>query len=452
MSDLPRNWTTTKLEEIAVDISYGYTAPSTVENVGPHLLRITDIQDNNVAWSSVPHCEIDPDQAKRYLLKENDLVFARTGATVGKSFLIKGQIPESVFASYLIRVRSLPPASANYLAYYFRSKSYWQQITEFSTGIGQPNVNGSKLKALQIPLAPFTEQIKIAQKLDELLAQVDTLKARIDTIPALLKRFRQSVITAAVDGKLTELWRQDSGLSFEWPHIKFAELTEEFRGGASQKPFDLTAGTPVVRSSAVRSMAIDLSDVRYFDPETELNNRDFIQKNDLLFTRLSGSAEFVGICALVKAEPKVPTQFPDRLFCARLKDKKITKYLEIFFSSRRYLDYIRENLKSSAGHQRITTETVKNTLICLPPIDEQAEIVRRVEQLFAFADQLETKVQNAKERIDKLTQSILAKAFRGELVPQDPNDEPASVLLERIKAQRAAEPKGKRGRKKAESA
>lgn len=89
--------------------------------------------------------------------------------------------------------------------------------------------------------------------------------------------------------------------------------------------------------------------------------------------------------------------------------------------------------------------------INLPPLEEQTEIVRRVEQLFAFADQLETKVASAKSRIDLLTQSILAKAFRGELVPQDPNDEPASVLLERIKAQRAAAPKAKRGRKAATS-
>ena len=85
--------------------------------------------------------------------------------------------------------------------------------------------------------------------------------------------------------------------------------------------------------------------------------------------------------------------------------------------------------------------------IALPHIDEQAEIVRRVEQLFAFADQLEAKVATAQARIDRLTQSILAKAFRGELVPQDPNDEPASLLLERIQAQRAAAPKAKRARK-----
>ena len=122
----------------------------------------------------MPYCKIDSKDVQKYLLKENDLVFARTGATVGKSFIIQGNFPASVFASYLIRVRCLQPDSANYLAYYFRSHDYWQQITDFSAGIGQPNVNGSKLKELNIPLPPFAEQMRIVRKLDELLAQVNT--------------------------------------------------------------------------------------------------------------------------------------------------------------------------------------------------------------------------------------------------------------------------------------
>ena len=104
-------------------------------------------------------------------------------------------------------------------------------------------------------------------------------------------------------------------------------------------------------------------------------------------------------------------------------------------------------LTGTTGRAKLTQGALLSLPIQVPPYEEQTEIVRRVEQLFAFADQLEARVAAAQERIDKLTQSILAKAFRGELVPQDPNDEPASVLLERIKAQRAAAPKAKRGRK-----
>lgn len=323
-------------------------------------------------------------------------------------------------------------------------------LNELGQGAGQQNISQTILKEFKIPLAPLAEQKRIAQKLDALLAQVDTLKARIDAIPALLKRFRQCVLQGASTGDLTASWATKEGAS-KWISLRFRELLKDFRGGASSRPSGETHGTPVLRSSAVRPMSVNFKDVSHFDESMTLNPNDYALEGDLLFTRLSGSAEFVGVCGRVKATPRVPTQFPDRLFCARLIDIRYAPYLEIFFSSQNYISHIGRNLKSSAGHQRITTETVKNAEIRLPSLEEQTEIVRRVEQLFAYADQLEAKVAAAQQRIDALTQSLLAKAFRGELVPQDPTDEPASVLLERIRTQRAATPKPKRGRKAATS-
>lgn len=130
---------------------------------------------------------------------------------------------------------------------------------------------------------------------------------------------------------------------------------------------------------------------------------------------------------------------------ARPKEN-LSSYLNIYFQSP---EVQRNLLEQTVGGAQgvINTKSVYQTFIALPPVEEQTEIVHRVEQLFAFADQLEARVRTAQTRIDRLTESILAKAFRGELVSQDSNDEPASVLLERIKAQRAAAPKVKRGRK-----
>lgn len=126
------------------------------------------------------------------------------------------------------------------------------------------------------------------------------------------------------------------------------------------------------------------------------------------------------------------------------------RLLCLFLNSPQYISLL-DDLKTgiSESGMNLTMRKFQELQIPHPPLEEQTEIVRRVEQLFAFADQLESKVQRAKSHIDHLSQSILAKAFRGELVPQDPNDEPASVLLERIKAQRIAAPKTKRGRKSA---
>lgn len=170
---LPKDWRIVNLKSIADSIQYGYTKSSSKENIGPKFLRITDIQDNKVKWDDVPYCKIDNKIKSKYLLKDGDLVFARTGATVGKSFLIKGNIPETVFASYLIRVRVNLEMNEKYLSYFFHSPNYWSQITEGQVGIGQPNVNGTKLGQLQISIAPLETQNLIVSKVEELFSELD---------------------------------------------------------------------------------------------------------------------------------------------------------------------------------------------------------------------------------------------------------------------------------------
>src|SRR5262245_59763735 len=130
MSDeLPQGWAATTVGEVAASINYGFTAKSTSSPVGPRLLRITDIQNGTVKWESVPFCEIARPKAGNYRLQAGDIVFARTGATTGKSFLIRS-CPESIFASYLIRLRPLSCILPEFLSQFFQSTSYWAQISE----------------------------------------------------------------------------------------------------------------------------------------------------------------------------------------------------------------------------------------------------------------------------------------------------------------------------------
>lgn len=170
---LPKDWKWVKLKDIAESIQYGYTESSSKGIVGPKFLRITDIQENKVVWDEVPYCKIDKETKKKYLLKDGDLVFARTGATVGKSFLLNGIIPEAVFASYLIRVRVNKEVNEKYLSNFFHSTIYWAQITEGQVGIGQPNVNGTKLGQLDLPLPPKSTQQVIVSKIEELFSELD---------------------------------------------------------------------------------------------------------------------------------------------------------------------------------------------------------------------------------------------------------------------------------------
>ncbi len=446
MSELPNGWAKACIGDLADLNPKQAFDDETVAGFVPMSHAPTNFRDK-LRFDERPWGEIK----KAYTnFKDGDVIFAKVTPCFenGKAAFVEG-LPNGVGAGsseFFVLRPSCDGISAKYLLALVKSHDFLREGAENMTGaVGLRRVPKQFVERYLVPVPPAAEQTRITAKLDELLAQVDTLKARIDDIPSLLKRFRQSVLTAATNGTLTENWRQGSKTDFEWQTVMFSDLLCEFRGGASKKPSDSMDGVPVIRSSAVRSMNVDFSDIRHFDTDEELDNRNFVKEGDLLFTRLSGSSEFVGVCARVKTLPKKPTQFPDRLFCARLKDNNNGPYLEIFFSSRIYLDYIKNNLKSSAGHQRITTETVKSTFVLLPPFAEQTEIVRRVEQLFAFADQFEAKIASAETRIDHLTQSILAKAFRGELVPQNPSDEPADVLLERIKAQRAAAPQAKRG-------
>ncbi len=201
------SWVTKRLKEISSDVTYGYTAKSTVREVGPKMLRITDIQSNYVNWVDVPFCEIEERKKETYLLKKGDLLFARTGATVGKSFLISETPPEAVFASYLIRVRCGSQNSIEYLSLFFQSTQYWSQILEFSAGIGQPNVNGTKLKELLIPIPEFAEQTEIVRRVMEILSYADQVEKRVNDALSRINHLTQSILAKAFSGELTADWR-----------------------------------------------------------------------------------------------------------------------------------------------------------------------------------------------------------------------------------------------------
>src|SRR5690554_6303273 len=201
--NLPSHWSWVKLGDVAIKIHYGYTASAKEKSIGPKFLRITDIQNGNVDWNKVPYCEINEKEVEKYLLKENDIVFARTGATVGKSFLIKSKIPNSVFASYLIRLQLSDKALPSFIFLFFQSNDYWSQIKKISAGIGQPNVNAQKLGNLKIPLPPLPEQKKIVAKIEELFSELDNGAASLKKAKEQIKLYRQSVLAAAFSGRLT---------------------------------------------------------------------------------------------------------------------------------------------------------------------------------------------------------------------------------------------------------
>lgn len=199
--EVPENWAWVKLNGCLQNIQYGYTESSSSKEIGPKFLRITDIQDDDVVWSGVPYCKITNKELKKYQLFDKDIVVARTGATTGKSYLIKNP-PVSVFASYLIRLRTNLLLDSKYLWKFMKSPFYWQQITVVKKGSAQPGANAKILGDLLIPLPPLDEQKRIAEKVEQILNKMSEEKKLISRVEEQLNDLKQSILSKAFRGQL----------------------------------------------------------------------------------------------------------------------------------------------------------------------------------------------------------------------------------------------------------
>lgn len=451
---LQKGWVLTSIGELSKIIQYGFTESSSPEPIGPKFLRITDIQDNKVDWPSVPYCGINENEKVKYALSEGDLLFARTGATVGKSFLIKGIIPESIFASYLIRLRFSTEISNYFISYFFQSHFYWRQITEGQVGIGQPNVNGTKLAQLIIPLPPLAEQQRIVSKIEELFSELDKGIENIKTAQQQLKIYRQSVLKSAFEGKLTKDWRdqnpdrsvseeiveeKDSSLGelpSRWKWVKLGKVIEQPRYGTSKKCEYNRIGKAVLRIPNIGDGIIDDSDLKYakFDEEEILSYS--LKEGDILTIRSNGSVDLVGKCAIIT---KRDTDYLFAGYLIRLRpvhNKMDPQFLLHLLSSIGIRNQIELMAKSSSGVNNINSEEIKSLQFFMPTLLEQQIIVQEIESRLSVCDKLEDTIQSSLNQAESLRQSLLKKAFEGKLVAQDPKDEPASVLLERIRAEK----------------
>ncbi len=173
--DIPENWRWVRWGNLAYSIQYGYNAPAQ-ESGKIKMVRISDIQDNSVNWNSVPYCDISDEEIETYILKENDILFARTGGTVGKSFLVSNVPEDAIYAGYLIRTRYNAKLIPQYLKLFMESQLYWVQLQNGKTQGCQPNCNGQTLSKMMIPLPPIEEQQRIVERLDALLPLCEELK------------------------------------------------------------------------------------------------------------------------------------------------------------------------------------------------------------------------------------------------------------------------------------
>src|SRR5690554_55564 len=342
----------------------------------------------------------------------------------------------------------------DYLVYWYRSVA--RKIEQMGTGTTVKGVRLEALKGLEFALPPLAEQKVIADKLDTLLAQVENTKARLERIPQILKRFRQSVLAAAVSGRLTEEWRGTRELN-GWANIRLGDLVQSIEAGKNLKCIETPPGENecgIIKISAVTWGVYDEEQSKTLPEKSLFLESRRIKVGDFLISR-ANTIELLGNPVIVHTVTK-NLMLSDKVLRLNMDDED-KAWVNIFLRS---MPGRREIQERSTGNQMSMRNIGQKALLEIPipkpPFEEQTEIVRRVDQLFAHADRIEQQVNNALARINNLTQSILAKAFRGELTEQWRKDNPelisgensAEALLERIKAERAAAKPPKKTRKR----
>jgi len=403
-------------------------------------------QDQFAAWGK-----------ERYI-QVGDILWNSTGTgTIGRAYVVRqgDTDPPKVVDSHVTIVRPLKGlAESGYLFAWIRGPEVQQQIEDLATGTtNQIELNRTTIASTPIPVAPLNEQRRIAAKLDTTLAAVNACRQRLDGVAEILKRFRQAVLAAATSGELTRGWREERDVPHEaWRMIKTKEAGKIQLGRQRSPKYHLgPTMRPYLRVQNVFEDRIELDDVMEMDFSGSDLEKYTLHPGDILLNE-GQSPQYLGRPALYRGE--LPGAcFTNSLIRFQASDSVLPEFALLVFRDSMHSGRYMEKGTITTNIAHLSAGRFGEVDFPLPRLAEQQEIVRRAQNLFTLADQLEARLTTARKIVDRLTPALLAKAFRGELVPQDPADEPASVLLARIRAARLAEAgaarPSRRGRPKA---
>ncbi|WP_309855575.1 restriction endonuclease subunit S [Deinococcus soli (ex Cha et al. 2016)] len=441
---LPQSWTRANLLEVSelvrgVTYSKGDATDSPTDN---HMgvLRANNITQSGLSFSDlvyVPSGLVSELQRVR----QNDIVIATSSGSisvVGKAARATSDFNVG-FGAFCGLIRPSQEIEARFLGHFFGSSAYRTYVSSVARGVNINNLKREHFENIEIPLPPLPEQVRIADKLDALLARVEAGRERLERVPKLLKRFRQSVLSAAVSGELTREWR--GGRDAEWRTARVGDTFVSFSGGTpSRNQSDYWGGDVGWLSSGdIKSTKIADSSESITQLGLQNSSAKIAKAGSIIVVVRSGILAHTLPVAVVERDLAINQDIK----CFDSNNKNINLWLLIAWKANE--SKILGQNRDGTTVQSVKYDTLKNWVLSIPPQDEFNEAIRRIESLSAIADRIEAKYAAALSSFDRLTPALLAKAFRGELVPQDPNDEPASVLLERIRAAREAEG-GKRGR------
>jgi|CXWL01.1.fsa_nt_gi type I restriction enzyme S subunit len=427
-------------------------------------------------------------------LGRGDVLFNNTNSPelIGKTTAIRVDT-KLAYSNHMTRIRleaGLNPVFVAHQLHFLWMSGYFRHRCQ--NHVNQASISTGPLSdTVPLVVAPPREQGRIADTIDELLSDLDAGVAALERVQIKLKHYRAAVLKAAVEGALTTNWRAKNpatesasdlltrilaerrrrwedaqlqkfkkgrepaknwkakyeepappdvtslpALPAGWCWVTLNQVLWQLRSGTAATSSRGTTNFPVLRSSAVRHGAIDLGDLNYLEQAQSLRHDNFLATGDLLITRLSGSVQFVGCSAVVKSAEAHTIQYPDRLFCGKLVALADGSFLTYVFQSARIRRTLEDAAKSTAGHQRISMSDLIPLVLPLPPVAEQEAIIEVVDDQLSVIEHLDADLEAKLVGAQALRQSILRQAFTGQLVPQDPTDESAAALLNRISAER----------------
>lgn len=471
-SSLNMNWIEVQLIELLETLESGSRPKGGVRGImdgvpsvgGEHLNDNGGFDFSNIKYIPKSFAE----KMNRGRIEEGDTLIVKDGATTGKTSYIDLNFPYkwAFVNEHVFICRPSKKIHSKYLYWFLKSKDGNERIMENFKGSAQGGINQTFASNTLVPLAPLAEQQRIVAKLDELMEKIDRSRARLERIPKILKRFRQSILSAAVSGRLTEEWRSKNIV--EKDTESFLLDIQKNRQDELKNAIDLFKQKKGKKPKNIDSDFLPEHDTDDTYHETWRVTRikdvaeclDYIRKpinKDKRSKRL-GSIPYYGangqvgwiddylfdedLVVVVEDETFIGREIPfsyiirgktwvnNHAHVLRPLGGMSVEYLNACLA---YYNFI-PLTSGTTGRRKLNQGSLLDAKLAIAPPKEQKEIVRIVEQLFAFADKIEARYIKAKTQVDKLPQSLLAKAFHDELVPQDENDEPASVLLERIQS------------------
>ena len=386
--NFPEHWKVVRLGDYIFKPEYGYTASAVKDSIGTKFLRITDIQDDSVDWKDVPYCKCDDDTKKKYLLVPGDIVIARIGATTGKTFLVN-DCPESIFASYLIRVKTKSSLLSEFLSTYFRTEDYWGQIRQNKGGRLKGGVNIPILQNLKIPLPPLPEQRSIAHILQTIQEAKSTRQREAE-----LERECKAVLldrlfshgTKGEPRKQTEIGK----IPESWELVRLGDVLGYIGNGLTNKQNKVSDGYPVTRIETISDDCINAEKVGYVNalPEDKIEKYRLCY-GDMLVSHINSDPQ-LGRSVIYEGEPEFLLHGMNLLRMRANTEMLDPFFLNLIFRFYRNRGVFITLASRAVGQSSINQSRMKSLIIPFPALPEQrviAEILQACDTKIAALEQ-----------------------------------------------------------------